>query len=279
MARPVARDGSQSPVTDGALPLVADGLSVGHGGSPVLTDISLSLSPGTVTVLVGPNGCGKSTLLRTLAGLLPALAGTIRVEGDPIGRLSRRELSRRLAFLPQTPLVPAGLTVAELVRHGRYAHRGPFARHTDADREAIAWALEVTDALPLADRRLDELSGGERQRAWLATVLAQRTGVLLLDEPTTYLDLKHQFEVLEVVRRLAREHGMACGLVLHDLGQAAAYADRVIVTSGGTILAAGPAEEVLTSETIDKAFGLDVSVIRDPESGMLACFPRAKARA
>ncbi|MFF4604975.1 ABC transporter ATP-binding protein [Streptomyces sp. NPDC001339] len=258
----------------GDVRLVAEDLDVGHGGRQVLREVGLSLREGVITVLVGPNGCGKSTLLRTVAGLLPPLRGEVRIDGAPLLSLPRRELSQRLAFLPQSSLVPAGVTVRELVRHGRYAHRGAFARHTREDVESIDWALGVTDAAPLIDRRLDELSGGERQRAWLATVLAQRAGVLLLDEPTTYLDLRHQFEVLDVVRRLAREHGIACGVVLHDLMQAAAYGDDVVVVADGGVTAYGPPEDVLTPETIDRAFGLRVDVVRDPATGYLACFPR-----
>ncbi|WMX48336.1 ABC transporter ATP-binding protein [Streptomyces roseicoloratus] len=185
----------------GDVRLMANDLDVGHGGRTVLKQVDLSLRVGEITVLVGPNGCGKSTLLRTVAGLLPPLGGEIRIDGEPLGSLGRRALSQRLAFLPQTSQAPAGVTVRELVRHGRYAHRGALARHTAEDTEAIDWALDVTDARPLVDRRLDELSGGERQRAWLAMVLAQRAGVLLLDEPTTYLDMRHQFDVLDVVRR------------------------------------------------------------------------------
>nr|WP_042180622.1 ABC transporter ATP-binding protein [Kibdelosporangium sp. MJ126-NF4]CEL14483.1 Ferric hydroxamate ABC transporter (TC 3.A.1.14.3), ATP-binding protein FhuC [Kibdelosporangium sp. MJ126-NF4]CTQ88848.1 Ferric hydroxamate ABC transporter (TC 3.A.1.14.3), ATP-binding protein FhuC [Kibdelosporangium sp. MJ126-NF4] len=257
--------------------LRATGLTVGHAGTPVLREVDVTLKPSTVTVLVGPNGCGKSTLLRTLAGLLPAIDGTVHVDDTPLNELPRRALARHLAFLPQSPIVPAGVTVRELARHGRYAHRGAFARHTSEDAEAVAWALEVTDSAALADRRLDELSGGERQRAWLATVLAQKTGIVLLDEPTTYLDLRHQFEVLDVVRKLAREHGIACGVVLHDLTQAAAYGDEVVVVADQTIVAAGAAEQVLTAATIQQAFGLEVTVVRDPETGYLACFPRRAA--
>ncbi|ONI87426.1 ABC transporter [Actinosynnema sp. ALI-1.44] len=257
--------------------LRATGLTVGHASTPVLRDVDIALKPNSVTVLVGPNGCGKSTLLRTLAGLLPAIDGTVQVNDTPLAGLSRRALAQHLAFLPQTPIVPAGVTVKELARHGRYAHRGAFARHTTEDAEAVAWALDVTDATSLADRRLDELSGGERQRAWLATVLAQKTGIVLLDEPTTYLDLRHQYEVLDVVRRLAREHGIACGVVLHDLTQAAAYGDEVVVVAEGKIVAAGAAGQVLTADIIHQAFGLEVSVVRDPETGYLACFPRRAA--
>ncbi|MFI1829664.1 ABC transporter ATP-binding protein [Streptomyces sp. NPDC020412] len=254
--------------------LVAKDLDVGHAGRPVLTQVGLELRPGGITVLVGPNGCGKSTLLRTVAGLLPPMRGEVSVDGAPLASFSRRTLSQRLAFLPQSSHSPAGVTVRELVRHGRYAHRGALARHTPEDTEAIDWALTVTDAAPLVERRLDELSGGERQRAWLAMVLAQRAGVLLLDEPTTYLDMRHQFEVLDVVRRLAREHDIACGVVLHDLMQAAAYADDVVVVADGGIAAAGTPEEVLTPEVIHRAFGLRVNVVRDPATGYLACFPQ-----
>jgi len=259
--------------------LAATGLGVGYGSRSVLTDVDLTLRPGLVTVLVGPNGCGKSTLLRTVAGLQQPLAGDVEVAGTSLKSLSRRELSRKLAFLPQAPLVPAGVTVRELVRHGRYAHRGAFSRHTGDDHEAIDWALRATDAAPLASERLDRLSGGERQRAWLATVLAQRAGILLLDEPTTYLDMRHQFDVLDVVRKLAREHHIAVGVVLHDLMQAAAYGDEIVVISDGVVSATGPPDQVLTAETIDRAFGLEVSVVRDPDTGYLACFPRRTQRA
>lgn len=254
--------------------LSAADLAVGYPQRRVLSAVDLGLAPGAVTVLVGPNGCGKSTLLRTLAGLQPALSGTIRIGTDELTALSRRELARRLAFLPQAPLVPAGVAVRDLVRHGRYAHRGALRRHTADDRAAVDWALTVTHADELADRRIDELSGGERQRAWLATALAQQAGVLLLDEPTTYLDLRHQLEVLEVVRDLARDHGIACGLVLHDLGQAAGYADHAVLVADGGVVAAGTPDDVFTAAHIRRAFQLDVSVVRDRESGHLAVFPR-----
>lgn len=256
------------------IPLTAHGLEVGYGRKAVLSDVEIALSSGMITILAGPNGCGKSTMLRTLAGLQPALKGDINIQGSSLGRLSRRELSRQLAFLPQSSLVPSGVTVRELVRHGRYAHAGPLARHTAEDREAVEWAMEVTDALPLADRQLEELSGGERQRAWLATVLAQRSQILLLDEPTTYLDLKHQVDLLELVRKVVKEYGMACGIVLHDLGQAAAYGDTVVLAAMGKVITTGTPHEVLTRSSISQAFGLEVEIVRDTASGHIACFPR-----
>lgn len=254
--------------------LTTTGLTVGYShGAPVVCDVDLELAAGAVTVLVGANGCGKSTLLRTVAALQQPIAGNIEINGDSIIGMDRRELARELAFLPQAPLVPAGVTVSELVRHGRYAHTGAFARHTAEDRDAIAWAMDVSDAVALADRRIDQLSGGERQRAWLATVLAQRAGVLLLDEPTTYLDLKHQYEVLDLVRRLADEFGVACGLVLHDLGQAAGYADQVAMVADGRVIANGVPTEVITNPIVARAFDLSVSVIRDSETGQVAVVP------
>ena len=259
--------------------LTATRLTVGYDRAvPIVSDVDLTLESGRVTALVGANGCGKSTLLRTLAALQPALSGTVSVGDTAIGTLTRRELARRVAFLPQAPVVPAGVTVAELVRHGRYAHTGAFARHTRVDREAIAWAMDVSDAAGLAGRRIDRLSGGERQRAWLAVALAQRTDVLLLDEPTTYLDLKHQYEVLDLVRRLADEFGVACGLVLHDLGQAAGYADRVAMVAAGRVMADGPPGDVVTPDTVREAFGMSVAVLRDDDSGQVAVVPHRGAR-
>jgi ABC-type cobalamin/Fe3+-siderophores transport system ATPase subunit len=256
------------------IPLKATSLTVGYGKKTVLSNVDVSLTPGTITILAGPNGCGKSTMLRTLAGLQPSLGGHVEIEGKSPNGMSRRELSRCLAFLPQSSLVPAGVTVRELARHGRYAHAGPLARHTAEDREAVSWALSVTDSLSLADRRLDELSGGERQRAWLATVLAQRSRILLLDEPTTYLDLRHQVDLLELVRSVVDEYQMACGVVLHDLGQAAAYGDVVMLVAGGELISAGAPRAVLTGPAISRAFGLDVEIVQDTGSGHIACFPR-----
>ncbi|PSL03162.1 iron complex transport system ATP-binding protein [Haloactinopolyspora alba] len=253
--------------------LVADSVHAGYDSAPVLRDVSVDLTPGGVTVLVGPNGSGKSTLLRTLARLHDPTAGAVTVDGEDAGRLRGRELARRLAFLPQGSPIPAGLTVRELVGHGRYAHRGALGRVRAHDHDAVDWALEVTGTTAFAGRHVDGLSGGERQRAWIAMVLAQQTGVLLLDEPTTYLDLRYQVEVLALVRSLADEHGITVGLVLHDLNQAAAYADQVVVLSDGTVLASGTPDQVLTGATIETAFGLPVHVVAHPLTGRPTCLP------
>ncbi|AYY11876.1 ABC transporter ATP-binding protein [Actinobacteria bacterium YIM 96077] len=252
---------------------MAEQVRASYDSEPVLTGVSVDLIPGGVTVLVGPNGSGKSTLLRTLARLHVPDTGTVTVDGVDTCGLRGRELARRLAFLPQSSPIPAGITAHELVSHGRYAHRGALGRARDADREAVEWALHVTGTSEFADRHVDGLSGGERQRVWIAMVLAQQTGVLLLDEPTTYLDLRYQVEILSLVRRLADEHGITVGLVLHDLNQAAAYADRIVVLAGGAVYAVGAPDSVLTNTTIEAAFGLSVHVVPHPYTGRPTCLP------
>lgn len=257
--------------------LAADSVQAGYDARPVLHGVSVDLVPGGVTVLVGPNGSGKSTLLRTLARLHSPDAGIVTVDGVDAAHLRGRELARRLAFLPQGSPIPAGITVRELVGHGRYAHRGALGRVRSSDHEALDWALAVTGTAAFADRHVDGLSGGERQRVWIAMVLAQQTGVLLLDEPTTYLDLRYQVEVLGLTRNLADQHGITVGLVLHDLNQAAAYGDHVVVLAGGAVLATGSPEQVLTGETIEAAFGLPVHVVAHPLTGRPTCLPYAAA--
>ncbi|NDL57487.1 ATP-binding cassette domain-containing protein [Phytoactinopolyspora mesophila] len=259
--------------------LVAEQIHASYNSGSVLDGVNAAFLTGGVTVLVGPNGSGKSTLLRTLARLHAPDAGVVTVDGVDTAELRGRDLARRLAFLPQSSPVPAGITVRELVEHGRYAHRGAIGRLREADRDAVSWALEVTGTAAFADRHVDGLSGGERQRVWVAMVLAQQTGVLLLDEPTTYLDLRYQVEILGLARSLADEHGITVGLVLHDLNQAAAYADRIIVLAEGSVLAVGDPRTVLTSATIETAFGLPVHVVAHPLTGHPTCLPYARATA
>ncbi|MGK5627740.1 ABC transporter ATP-binding protein [Streptomyces sp. URMC 123] len=252
----------------------ASDLTLGHGDEPVVRDIAVRLSPGDVTALVGPNGSGKSTLLRALARLLTPQAGQVVLDGRDLGSYKPRELARKLSFLTQTPLVPAGVTVEELVAYGRHPHQGVLARASAAeDKEAIDWALAATNLRGLAERPLDQLSGGERQRAWIAMALAQRTGLLLLDEPTTYLDIRYQIEVLRLVRRLADEHGITVAVVLHDLNQAAAFADAMVVLAGGRIVTTGSPAEVMTEETLATAFGIEATITTDPHSGAPAFLP------
>ncbi|CAL9616268.1 siderophore ABC transporter ATP-binding protein CdtA [Streptomyces levis] len=245
-----------------------------YDGVDVVHDASIALRPGEVTVLVGPNGSGKSTLLRTVARLQRARRAGLRIDGDIDGlALSAREFARHVALLTQGRPTPSGLTVRDLVEFGRYPYRGRFGR-PDADAAAaVERALALTGVTDLAERGADHLSGGQLQRVWLASCLAQETGVLLLDEPTTYLDLRYQIELLDLVRDLADDHGIAVGVVLHDLDQAAAIADRITLLEAGRIVADGPPEDVLTPERLTAVYGIRIDVDTDPLTGRLRTRP------
>jgi len=261
-------------MTDSAT-LTADAVSVGYNGQTILERLSLNITRGGVTALVGPNGSGKSTLLKAMARLVPLQAGAVYLDGKAITREPTRVVARELAILPQGPVAPAGLTVAELVEQGRYPHAGALRMLRRQDHAAIREALELTDTLRFADRPLERLSGGERQRAWIALALAQATPILLLDEPTTFLDIGHQLEVLELVRRLNRERGLTVVLVLHDLNQAARYSDRMVALHQGQIVADGPPMAVLTASLLEQIFGVQASIVTDPVTGTPVCLPYA----
>lgn len=254
--------------------LRARALSAGHGRRLVIPDLDLGIDAGTVTVLVGPNGSGKSTLLMTLARVLRTRGGEVLLDDRPMGETSTLQIARRLAVLPQTQAVPAGLTVRDLVEQGRYPQVGPWAMLRRRDDAAQHRALDDTGLTGLADRRLDTLSGGERQRAWIAMTLAQETGLLLLDEPTTYLDVRHQVDLMRLVTRLRDERGMTIVIVLHDLNQAARYGDRIVALRDGRVYADGTPDEVVTSEVLRAVFDLDAAVIEDPVSGRPLFVPR-----
>ncbi|MFJ9313379.1 ABC transporter ATP-binding protein [Pimelobacter simplex] len=247
--------------------LAARDLAAGHGRRTVVPALTLDVAPRTVTALVGPNGSGKSTLLMTLARVLPRRGGEVLLDGRPMGAHSSREVARRLGVLPQTAVVPAGATVRELVEQGRYPQRGAWAMLRHQDDGALRRALDLTGLTALADRRLDTLSGGERQRAWIAMTLAQETGILLLDEPTTYLDVRHQIDLMRLVETLRDEHGITVVMVLHDLNQAARHADRIVALREGRVLADGPPGQVLTGATLRAVFDIDAVVLDDPVSG------------
>ena len=247
--------------------LLADGLSVGYDGPRVFRDLSLAIEPGTVTTLIGPNGCGKSTLLKAFGRLLAPAAGSIGLEGTPIRGLSAREVARRLSILPQKPVTPAATTVRDLVMRGRHPHQTLLRPWTPRDAAAVDEAIAATGMTELADREVTALSGGQLQRAWIALVLAQDTPVILLDEPTTFLDLSHQLEVLRLVRRINAEKGSTILMVLHDLSLAARFSDRLIVLHEGAVLADGDPWQVVTPEVLATAFGLEALVIPDPASG------------
>ena len=253
--------------------LRAELVTVGYGGDPVIRDLSLDVPDGTVTAIVGPNGCGKSTLLRTLARLLKPTSGRVLLDGDPIDSVSTREVSRRLALLPQSPIAPDGLLVRDLVGRGRHPHQRWFRQWSPTDEDMVETSLRMTDTWELRDRAIDELSGGQRQRAWIAMTLAQDTDLVLLDEPTTFLDLAHQVEVLDLVCRLNRERGRTVAMVLHDLNLAARYSDLVVVMKDGVVVTQGPPREVFTVDLLDDVFGLRADVLDDPRSGLPVVVP------
>ncbi|PVC68345.1 ABC transporter ATP-binding protein [Streptomyces sp. CS081A] len=250
--------------------LSATGVTVAYEDVDVVHDAALTLRPGEVTVLVGPNGSGKSTLLRTISRLQKPRTATLVIDGHTDGlALSPRDFSRHVALLTQGRPTPGGLTVRDVVEFGRYPYRGRWGKTDPDGRAAVDRALALTGVAGFADRGAEHLSGGQLQRVWLASCLAQETGVLLLDEPTTYLDLRYQVELLDLVRDLADDHGIAVGAVLHDLDQAAAVADRVVLLHSGRVVADGSPRDVLTGERLTDTYGIRIEVDTDPLTGQL----------
>jgi iron complex transport system ATP-binding protein len=247
--------------------LSAENLAVGYDQRQIIDDLSVKIPAGKISVIVGANACGKSTLLKTLARLLKPSKGTVLLDGKSIHQIPTREVATRLGLLPQSPTAPEGITVADLVGRGRYPRQGWIRQWTSADDEAIADAMTSTDVLEIADRPIDELSGGQRQRVWIAMALAQETGILLLDEPTTFLDLTHQFEVLDLLVDLNKRDDRTIVLVLHDLNQACRFGDHLIAMKDGAIVAEGNPDEVITEQVVQDVFGLAVKVIPDPVAG------------
>jgi iron complex transport system ATP-binding protein len=247
--------------------LNAQNLTLAYDKRRVVEDLTVELPAGKVTVIVGANACGKSTLLRGLARLLKPAAGTVLLDGKDIHSLSTRAVAKTLGLLPQTPVAPDGIAVADLVGRGRYPHQGWFRQWNTDDDAAVASALRLTDTLELSDRNVDELSGGQRQRVWIAMALAQQTDILLLDEPTTFLDVTHQIEVLDLITDLNRSAGTTVAIVLHDLNLAARYADHLIAMKDGRIVAEGAPPDVVTEKTVAEVFGLESRVIPDPVAG------------
>ena len=247
----------------------------------VAEDLSLAVPPGRITCIVGANACGKSTLLRALARLLKPAGGTVLLDGDSIHRLPTREVATRLGILPQTPIAPEGITVADLVGRGRYPHQGWLRRWREDDEAIVTWAMQLTGTLDLAGRSVDELSGGQRQRVWIAMTLAQGTPLMLLDEPTTFLDLAHQVEVLDLLVDLNRAEGRTIVLVLHDLNQAARYSHHLVAIKDGRVVAAGEPAVVITEQLVRDVFELECRVVPDPVTGtpMVVPIPRGHAAA
>ena len=255
--------------------LDAQAISVRLGKSPVLNDVTLSIPRGTVTAIIGPNGSGKSTLLRTLARLLRPETGSVLLDGAAIARMSPGHVARQIATLPQSPGAVPGMTVQELVEQGRYPHTGPLRMRSDRDHAAVERALELTSSRHFRHRLLDSLSGGERQRVWIALALAQEPRILLLDEPTTFLDMSHQIQVLNLIRTLNREHGLTVVMVLHDLNQASQYAERLVVLHSGRIVEEGPPTAVIREDVLASVFNVQAHISVSPINGALLCHPFA----
>jgi len=259
--------------------LTVESLRLGYGGADIVKDLSLMLPAGKISVIVGANGCGKSTLLRGLSRLLAPRSGRVLLDGEDVHRLAPRALARRVALLPQSPVTPEALTVRELVAHGRAPYRSALRREGAADRAAIENALAATHLEGLAGRVVADLSGGQRQRAWIAMALAQETEVLLLDEPTTFLDLAHQVDVLQTVWELNARHGTTVVMVLHDLNLAARYAHHLVALKDGELVAQGAPSEVVTVPIVREVLGLETVVLPDPVAGTPMVVPRAGAAA
>ncbi|MCM3504194.1 ABC transporter ATP-binding protein [Curtobacterium sp. ODYSSEY 48 V2] len=255
--------------------LEARGLSVGYDRDPVLRDLDLRIERGTVTTFLGANGCGKSTLLKAFGRVLKPQSGEVLLDGSPIRREPNRAVARRLAILPQTPVAPAGTSVLDLVMRGRNPHQSWAKPWTADDADVAEQAIAATGLTEVAHRDVASLSGGQRQRAWIALVVAQQAETLLLDEPTTYLDLAHQLDVLRLVRRLNREQGSTVVMVLHDLTLAARYSDRLVVLHDGGVVADGTPQDVLTPTVLQTAFGLHARVVPDPVTGAPMIVPEA----
>lgn len=257
--------------------LHATGLRVAyHAQLPILRGLDFEVTPGAVTIIVGPNACGKSTLLRSLSRVLAPSGGQVLLDGKDIALYKPKEFARIVGLLAQTSTAPEGITVHELVARGRYPHQTILHQWSAADDQAVSEAMSRTQVSDLAHRRVATLSGGQRQRVWIAMTLAQQTQVLLLDEPTTYLDLAHQIDILELTRALNRELGTTIVAVLHDLNQACRYADQIVVLHDGVIRAVGTPGEVITQELVEDVFQLPVAVISDPLTGTPMVLPRPR---
>lgn len=253
--------------------LEARQLTLGYGGQPILRDLNLGLPQGRITAIIGPNGCGKSTLLRGLGGLVKAQSGHVLLNGADLTSLRPNAVARRLTLLPQSPVAPEGIRVCELVARGRTPWLRPFRPMTQDDHAAVARAMEAASITDLRDARVSDLSGGQRQRVWIAMALAQETGWLLLDEPTTFLDLRHQLDLLKLLAALNRKDGRSIVMVLHDISLAARFAHHVVAMRGGQVMAQGTPDQVIADDILRQVFGLETKVIADPLHGAPLVLP------
>lgn len=256
--------------------LTAHALTLAYGDRTIVEGLDLAIPPGRITAIVGANGCGKSTLLRALARLLPPRTGHVLLDGKALHSQPSKEVARTLGLLPQSPTAPEGIAVADLVGRGRHPHQKLLSRWSARDYQVVAESLAATGMTEFADRSVDELSGGQRQRVWIAMALAQETDILLLDEPTTFLDVAHQVEVLDLLTDLNRDRGTTIAMVLHDMNLAARYADHLFALRSGRVVASGPPNDVMTRDLIREVFDLDALVVPDPVSGSPIVLPRGR---
>jgi iron complex transport system ATP-binding protein len=264
--------------TDDGAVLGARELSLGYGATPIVDGLTVDITTGAITAIVGPNACGKSTLLRGLARLLRPSGGQVILDGTDIAQLRTKDVARRLGLLPQSSIAPEGITVADLVTRGRFPHQTMLRQFSRHDERAVADAMAATGVTAIAGRPVDELSGGQRQRVWVAMVLAQQTPLILLDEPTTFLDIAHQIELLDLFADLNHEQGRTIVAVLHDLNHACRFADEIIAMKAGSIVAHGDPSGVITASLVEEVYGLRCQIIDDPETGTPLVIPRASGR-
>lgn len=246
-------------------------INIAYGNVNIVEDLNLEIPKGKITTIIGANGCGKSTILKTIARILKAKSGDIYINSKNINEQSSKEIARNMAVLPQSPQAPGGLTVEELIAYGRFPHQSGFKNNKQEDKEIVYWALKATGISEFRDRKIEDLSGGQRQRAWIAMALAQQTDILVLDEPTTYLDLAHQLEVLEVLDELNKKYNTTIVMVIHELNNAARFAHHMIGVKKGKICCKGTAEEVMTKENLRELFNIDSEIVTDPRTKKPVC--------
>ena len=254
----------------------AEMLTAGYEGKTILQDIELEIPSNKISVIIGANGCGKSTLLKTLSNLIKSSSGSIALDGKAISKFPPKQLARILGILPQSPIVPEGITVADLVGRGRFPHQNYFSGWSKKDYEAVAEAMEIMKITEFANRNIDELSGGQRQRVWIAMALAQQTDILFLDEPTTFLDITYQVEILDLLTDLNRKYGTTIVMVLHDINLSARYADYIFALEKGKLVGEGKPADIITSKLVKDIFGLNCTVINDPVSGTPLVVPKGR---
>ncbi len=248
-------------------------LDIGYDEALIVKNLNLTVPTGKITALVGANGSGKSTILKTMARIMRPQSGSVLLDGRMIHKQSTKEVARQLAILPQNPTAPDGLTVSELVSYGRFPHQKGFGSLSAEDKDVIRWAIHITAMEAFRDRPVDQLSGGQRQRAWIAMALAQQTEILFLDEPTTFLDMAHQLEVLQLLQQLNEEERRTIVMVVHDLNHASRYAQHIVAIKSGTVISEGTPHQVMTRDVLREVFSIEADILVDPRSGVPLCLP------